>query len=114
MSVQFLLDENMEQELAERLIDRGYRVAHVQDLPELGKGADDTSIVEFSRRQEWVIVTYDPDFVKDYDEADYFGAIYFEDDDLTETEVSDILDAMGQKYPHEAFAGLEFGGREWL
>jgi predicted nuclease of predicted toxin-antitoxin system len=114
MAVSFLLDENIEHEVLHRLNKRDYTVEHVELHPDLGKGTDDTPIAEFSRRNEWVIVTYDPDFVIDHDESDYFGAIYFENASLSAKEVSEVLHAMVSAYPNSAFRGLAFGTTEWL
>lgn len=114
MSVSLLLDENVEHEVLHRLQKRDYTVEHVELRPELGKGTDDTPIAEFSRQNEWVIVTYDPDFVVEDDRFEYHGAIYFEDATLSAKEVADIIDAMVEQYPATAFQGLAFGTTEWL
>lgn len=114
MSVQFLLDENVEHEVLHRLKKYDYTVEHVELHPELGKGTEDTPIATFSRRQEWVIVTQDADFVIDHDEADYYGAIYFENATLSAKQMSDILHTMASNYPASAFEGLEFASTEWL
>ena len=114
MSVQFLLDENVEHEVLHRLEKLGYAVEHVEFHSDLGKGTDDTPISEFSKRNEWVIVTQDADFVMDHDETDYYGTVYFEDATLSAKEMTDILHAMGSNYPASAFQGIEFGSTEWL
>lgn len=80
----------------------------------MGKGIDDKPIAEFSRQEQWVIVTYDPDFVKDHDPTDYFGAVYFENETLSANQVSGILDTMASHYPESAFEGLGFGSTNWL
>lgn len=97
-----------------RLKKYDYTVAHVELHYELGKGTEDTRIAAFSQRQDWVIVTQDADFVKDHDETDYHGAIYFEDATLSAKQMSDILHTMASNYPASAFEGLEFGSADWL
>lgn len=114
MAVRFLLDENVEHEVMHRLEKLDYTVTHVEFHPELGKGTDDTPIAEFSLRNNWVIVTYDPDFVTDHDTTDYHGAVYFDDADLSANQVADVLHTMGTHYPASAFEGLEYGSSEWL
>lgn len=114
MAVKFLLDENIEREVLFRLDKLEYTVEHVASHPELGKGTDDTPIAGFSRQNEWVIVTYDPDFVKFHDTSDYHGAVYFEDATLSAKTVADVLHAMASQYPADAFEGLEFGSTEWV
>lgn len=112
--MKFLLDENLEHEVRHRLSKLGYEVTHVELEPTLGKGTTDTSIAEVSLERGWIIVTYDPDFVTDHSESEYFGAVYFEDDDLSAKEVADVLHTMASAYPESEFGQLQFGGREWL
>lgn len=114
MAAQFLLDENIEHEVLHRLEKRGYEVEHVEFHPELGKGTNDTPIAEFSLEHQWVIVTYDPDFVTEYQPTDYFGAVYFENAHLSAKQVADVLHTMASNYSTAAFEGLEFGSTEWL
>ena len=114
MAVRFLLDENLEHEVLHRLETFGYDVAHVEFHPDLGKGTDDAPIAEFSLRNRWVVVTYDPDFVKEHTESDFFGTVYFDADDLSARDVADILQTMAETYPESEFERLQFGGREWL
>lgn len=87
---------------------------HVDLESGLGKGVDDTDIADLSLQEEWVIVTYDADFVIEHDESDYFGAVYFDDTQLSAGEVCAVLDTMARTYPTSAFEGLEFGGPHWL
>lgn len=114
MAVKFLLDENIEHEVLHRLEKLDYTAEHVEFHPELGKGTDDTPIAKFSQENEWVIVTYDPDFVTDHNQSDYFGTVYFEDASLSAKQVADVLHTMTSHYPESAFEGLEFGSSEWL
>lgn len=114
MAVQFLLDENVEREVGFRLTKLGHDAEHVQFLSELEEGTDDTPIAEFSLENECVIVTYDDDFVMEHTTDDYFGAVYFQDADLSAKQVADVLHAMASHYPESAFEGLEFGSTDWL
>jgi len=114
MAVTFLLDENIEHEVLHRLEKLGHDVEHVEFHPELGKGTNDTPIAECSRKKQWVIVTYDPDFVNDHATTDYFGTVFFQDADLSAKQVSEILHTMATQYPESAFEGLEFGSTNWL
>jgi predicted nuclease of predicted toxin-antitoxin system len=114
MGVKFLLDENLEHEVLHRLETLGYEAAHVERHRELGKGSEDASIAEFSLQREWVVVTYDPDFVTAYSEAEYYGIVYFDDDDLSASEVVTILHSMATHYPASEFGQLQYGSREWL
>lgn len=91
-------DENVEHEVLHRLQQLDYTVEHVEFHPELGKGTEDRPIAEFSRQNEWVIVTCDPDFVVEDDRFGYYGAVYFQDATLSAKEVADIIDAMVAMY----------------
>ena len=114
MAVQFLLDENVEREVGFRLAKFGHDAEHVQFLPELGEGTNDTPIAEFSRENEYVIVTYDDDFVREHTTGDFFGAVYFREADLSAKQVADVLHTMAKHYPKSAFEGLEYGSTDWL
>jgi predicted nuclease of predicted toxin-antitoxin system len=114
MSVKFLLDENIEHEVLHRLEKFGYTTQHIEFHPELGKGTDDAPIATFSLEHNWVIVTYDPDFVIGHDASDYFGVVYFEDDSLSAKQTADILHSMATQYPPSAFEGVEFGSSQWI
>jgi predicted nuclease of predicted toxin-antitoxin system len=114
MAVRFLLDEHVEHEVMHRLEKLGYTVAHVEFHPELGKGTDDTPIATFSLQHDWVIVTYDPDFVTEHEPTDYYGTVYFENATLSARQVADVLHAMADHYPDSAFEGLEFGSTDWV
>jgi predicted nuclease of predicted toxin-antitoxin system len=114
MAVTFLLDENVEHEVLHRLNKLGHSAEHVELHPEFGKGASDTHIADYSRRNEIVIITYDRDFVTKYDTTEYYGVVYFEETTLSARDVSDILHTMAGHYPDSAFEGIEFAGAEWL
>lgn len=68
----------------------------------------------YSKETERVILTYDDDFLTEYDPADYHCVIYFADESLSATEVSDIVHEMVEAYPESAFTGPQFGSTEWL
>lgn len=48
MAVKFLLDENLEHEVLDRLETLGYEAARVERHRDLGKGSEDASIAAFS------------------------------------------------------------------
>lgn len=114
MAVTFLLDENIEPQVSHRLDAYGHPAESIEDVRELGLGATDTEIVSYSQKNERVILTYDDDFVTDYDPADYHCVIYFADESLSATQVADIVHKMAETYPESAFSGRQFGSKEWL
>jgi hypothetical protein len=92
MSVPVLLDENLEHEVLHRLRDDGHDAEHVDFHDQLRKGDDDDSIAEYSRRNDVLIVTYDDDFEEYYDESDYWGVLFFTDNDWPTEDVADTVD----------------------
>lgn len=114
MAYRLVLDENVEYEVLHRLVNYGHDVEHVDFVPELGKGTDDRPIAEYSIETDRVIVTYDDDFVLEFDEGDYRGVMYFGDATLSIEQVADVIHAVSQTYPKDEFEGLEYVGAEWL
>lgn len=114
MAVEFLLDENIEHQVLHRLVHRGYTVEHVDFIAELGKGATDRSVADFSLDEEMVIVTYDDDFLLQYGWSEFYGVVHIPDVSLSAREIADILHRMAESYPESAFEGVEHAGREWL
>lgn len=114
MVYRLVLDENVEHEVLHRLDNYGHDVEHVDFVPELGKGAADNSIAQYSLDTDRVIVTYDDDFVLEVDEDDYRAVLYFGDATLSIEQVADVIHAVSQGYPQEELQGLEYVGKEWL
>lgn len=114
MPYRLLLDENLENDISGRLEDDGHDVVHVDSVPDLGKGTDDESIAAYSTETDRLIVTYDDDFVLDYDGSEYRGVIYVADSTLSAREVAEIVHAMSGAIPHEQFQGLEYASESWL
>lgn len=114
MGYRLLLDENVEHEVGHRLEHWGHDVEHVDFVPELGKGAEDRRIAQFSLDANRIIVTYDADFVLDVDEDAYRAALYFSNAELSVTAVADVVHAVSKHYPQTEIDGLEYVGDEWL
>lgn len=114
MSYPSLLDENIESEVLHRLEHYGYDVVHIDFAPELGKGTADTSVAEFSKKADRVILTCDDDFVRELD-ADVFRAVlYFDDVSLSPAKIADIIHRLSEHYPQDELRSVESIGREWL
>jgi predicted nuclease of predicted toxin-antitoxin system len=109
-----LLDENIEHAVLDRLVDAGHNVEHVDTVADLGKGASDTELAEYSVATDRTIVTYDDDFIEDVPPTDYRAVLFFEDDTLTAQEVATIIHSMAKLYPYEEVTGLQKTGRQWL
>lgn len=114
MSYRLLLDEHIEQEVANRLTDAGHDIERVQSVPALGAGADDEALAEYSLETGRAVLTYDDDFISAVDRDAYHAVLFVEDDTLTAREIVRILERMAVLYPYEELAGLQKIGREWL
>lgn len=113
-SFRLLLDESMEHSLLGRLTAAGHDVEHVELVPALGKGSRDTALCRRSRNHNRFIVTYDEDFVTDFDERDYLATRYIEDAGMGTSAVARAVDTMARFYPPDEVRGLVPVGREWL
>lgn len=114
MGYRLVLDENLEHEVMHRLENYGHDVEHVDFVPELGKGAADHPIAEYSLDTDRVIVTYDDDFVLEVDEAAYRAVLYLDDATLSAKRVADSIHTISQHYPQSEIRGLEYVGERWL
>lgn len=114
MAYPLVLDENVEHEVGHRLENYGRDAEHVDFLPALGKGTDNSSIADYSLEVDRLIVTDDDDFALEVDEQDYRAVLYIHDASLTVKQVADIIHAVSQHYPQAELEGLVYLGREWL
>jgi len=114
MTYRLLLDEHIEQEVFERLDNRGHDVVRVTGVPELGQGATDEALAAYSKETDRTIVTYDDDFIETVSQAGYRATLYFENDSLPAHDVATIIDRMSEVYPHDEVTGLQKTGKEWL
>jgi len=114
MAYRLLLDENVEREVYHRLDSYGHDVEHVDFSPELGKGASDGDLADYSIREDRTIVTYDDDFIEETPPSQYRATLFFEDKTISAKNMADIIHEMSKAYPHEQVDGLQKAGREWL
>mgnify|MGYP000365471695 CR=1 FL=1 len=114
MSTPVLLDENLGHEVCYRLRNDSHDVEHVDFHDQLQKGDDDDSIAQYSLRNDVLIVTYDDDFEEYYDESDYWGVLFFTDNDWSAADVADTVHRILTLYPPSELQGMDVVGREWL
>ena len=114
MPYRLVLDENVEHEIGFRLEHYGHDVEHVDFIPDLGKGTSDERIAEYSLSTDRLILTYDDDFVLEFDESAYRGVRYIPDLTMQPSDVADIVHRMSKHYPQSAVTGLERVSTEWL
>lgn len=63
MGPRFLLDEDAERDLAQKLRHAGHDVTRVVETDELGTGAADDEVRAYARRTNRILVTHDDDHV---------------------------------------------------
>jgi predicted nuclease of predicted toxin-antitoxin system len=114
MTVALLLDEHIEHEVYHRLQGYGYRVEHVHFHSDLHRGDSDTTLAEYSLEHERVLVTYDDDFEANHDESDYYGVLFFSDDEWSASEVTETVHSILDLYDESSLQQLNVVGREWL
>lgn len=61
MTLQFLLDENVDPDVAAALERAGYDAVHTQEIDELGNGSHDHEIAAYARRTGRYVFTNDDD-----------------------------------------------------
>lgn len=113
-SVSLLLDEHIEHETYHRLQSYGHDVEHVHFHDTLQKGDADRKLADYSLKNDVLLVTYDDDFEVQYDESEYWGVLFFSDDDWSSGEVADTVHEILEQYDAESLQQLNLVGREWL
>jgi hypothetical protein len=100
----FLVDENLEPEVASMLSKEGYRAVHVQET--LGKGAKDTpDVLPLARDEDLVVVTADVSDFGGLPPAEHRGVVLVYDQRLEPYRVAngvlDSAEAYGSREPFE-------------
>ena len=114
MTYRLLCDENVEQEVMFRLEKYGHDVEHVDFVSKLGRSVTNDQIARHSLSEERLIVTYDDDFVLDFEPPDYQAVLYLPDLSLPPSTVADAIHAMSTYYDQSVISGVEPVSSEWL
>lgn len=99
----FVIDENLDPEIAVELEDRGHRAVHVLDV--LFEGADDfADILPYCRRHHAILVTKNIlDFNStDLSREDHSGIVIVHDKNRPAKEIADELYRITEAYPDAA------------
>lgn len=96
MAFRLLLDEMTEGSLADYCEKLGHDVDRVVDVPELGSGADNADVVAYARRADRLLVTYDDDFLAEYDALDRIGVLFQAADRTSPFETANVIDAVSE------------------
>lgn len=100
--------------IVHRLEHYGHDIEHVEYVSELGKGTDDEDIAAYSLDTDRLILTYDDDFLREFDASDYRGLLFIENDTLTSETVSDIVHTMSEHIDHEQADNVLYVSTNWV
>jgi predicted nuclease of predicted toxin-antitoxin system len=114
MAARFLLDENVERQVCDRLDAYGHTTEYVPDIPALGIGTSDAEIAAYSNAHGCIILTFDDDFVLDHEQSAFHAVVLYEDATISARETADIAQAIVQAYPNSSEIGIEYGTHDWL
>ena len=105
MSFRLLADENVDYRVVHRLEHYGHDIEHVEFVPELGKGSDDESVARYPLDEDRLLLTSDDDFLTDFDDDDYRGVLFIEDETLDVADIhpaTDVRSGWTRLDPHTA------------
>ena len=113
MVYRILADENIERATVTYLRKLGHDVERLDDIAELGLGAEDESIAQYAREHDRLILTQDDDFFAELDSKTTAGVLFQRDQTLSTREVGDAVHEASQ-YLDQSDIVLEYVSRNWL
>jgi predicted nuclease of predicted toxin-antitoxin system len=113
MTLRVLADENVDHRVVHRLAHYGHDVEHVDEAPDLGKGTDDASVVEYSSTTGRAVLTSDDDFLTEFDSDGFPALLFIEDESLGPTATADIVHEIGSATESEP-SGVVYVSRTWI
>ena len=113
MAYRILADENVERATVTYLGKLGHDIERLDDVSELGLGAEDGLIARYAREHDRLILTQDDDFFTELDVEDTAGVLFQQDQTLSTREVGDAVHEISQ-YLDQSDVTLEYISRNWL
>jgi len=113
MTYRVLADENVERATVNYLRKLGHNIERLDDISELGLGADDDSIVRYANMHDRLILTQDDDFLTELNVTDTAGVLFQKNQTLSTREVGDIVHELS-RYIDQSEITLEYISRNWL
>lgn len=108
MAYRILADENVEQATANYLRKLGHDVERLDDVAELGPGAEDESIARYASEHDRLILTQD-----ELDVERTAGVLFQNDRTLSAREVGDVVHEISRCLDRSAIT-LEYVSGNWL
>jgi predicted nuclease of predicted toxin-antitoxin system len=109
-----IADENVPYSIVYRLEHYGHDVEHVDFVTSLGKGTNDEPIARYSIETDRLILTNDDDFLRKFDETEYNGVLFIENETLSETEITEIVHAISLTVRQTDVTGVFYVSSNWL
>lgn len=114
MGLRLLLDEDTERELATKLRHAEHDVERVVEATELGPGATDDSVREYSRNTGRIIATHDDDHIS-VAVDEHAGVFYAPNQCLSAFELFRIVQRISEVYPNQSeIPPVVFLTTDWL
>jgi predicted nuclease of predicted toxin-antitoxin system len=113
MTYRILVDENVERATVNYLRKLGHDVERLDDVSELGLGADDGPIARYARQHDRLILTQDDDYFTELAIDDTAGVLFQRDQTLSAREVGDAVHEMAH-HLDQSDVVLEYVGKNWL
>lgn len=97
MWLRFLLDEDTERDLAQKLHHAGHDVERVVEADELGTGTTDEEVRAYARRTDRILVTHDDDHVA-VPPDEHAGVFYGPNQRLSSFTLFQIIQRVAKQY----------------
>lgn len=99
MGYRILVDENTSPRVAAMLRDTDHTAAHVHTI--LDEGVADSDILGFARRNGYIVLSHDADFL-DPETTTGVTVLSYGDDTMDTTEIAERVDDLAEWVPDEA------------
>ncbi|WP_254838816.1 DUF5615 family PIN-like protein [Natronomonas marina] len=96
MGYSVLVDENTSPRVAATLRENGHSAAHVHAV--LEEGVDDRTILAFARRNGYLVLSHDSDFLA-LETGPDVSILYYGDDTMATHEIADRVDSLSEWVP---------------
>ena len=113
MVYRVLADENVERATVNYLRKLGHDIERLDEVAELGFGAEDEAIAQYAREHDRMVLTQDDDFFTELDIERTAGVFFQKDQTLSAREVGDIVHEMS-RYIEQSNVTLEYVSGNWL
>jgi len=97
MQLRFVLDEDTERDLAQKLRHAGHDIERVVEADELGAGAADGAVRAYARRTDRILVTHDDDHVAAPPD-EHAGVFYGPNQRLASFTTFQIIQGVAEQY----------------